>query len=282
MQNHRRLTVPFLAALALAGCGAGTSGGSSSGSSGTAAASDPKQVLLTAARFTTSQSVRADLTVRVSLYATGPPGSAGLAEQSLTFTMQLEEQSPQRNRVVVNTTIAGRNVQAIVVLYDGTLYTSADGGHVFKTVPLGAVSTSDYGTESAVQYMKSVGTVADTGSGVVDGADVENYHADLDPVKSTAAIRSALAPFKSSLFAKTLNTIKFTDGTLDASVDHNGHVLSDGCRIGATMDLSAFDPTLQGSTLHLAVTVAGDFHDYGAPIVVQRPGDVSGTTTALI
>jgi hypothetical protein len=280
MLYHRRLAVPFLAALALAGCGAGVGGGSSNPA--TAGTSDPKQVLLTAARFTTSQSVRADLTVRVSFYATGPPGSPGLAEQSLTFTMHLEEQSPQRNSLVVSTTVAGRNVQATVVLYDGTLYTSTDGGHVFKTVPIGAVSSSDYGTESAVQYMQSVGTVADTGSAVVDGANVEDYHADLDPAKSTAAIKSALAPFKSSLFSAAFNTIKFTDGTLDASVDQSGHVLSDGCRIAATMDLSALDPTLQGSTLHLAVTVSGDFHDYGVPIVVQRPVNVSGTTTTLI
>jgi hypothetical protein len=280
MMNHRRLAVSFLAALGVAGCGAGAGGGS--GTSPASGATDPKQILLTAARLTTSQSVRADLTVRVSFYATGPPGSPGLAEQSLTLTMQLDEQSPQRTRAVVSTTVAGRSVQAVVVLYDGALYTSTDGGHVFKTVPIGAVSPSEYGTESAVQYMQSVGAVTDTGSGVLDGVGVENYHADLDPAKSTAAIKSALAPFKSSLFSTVLNTIKFTDGTLDASVDQNGHVLSDGCRIAATMDLSALDPSLQGSTLHLAVTVGGDFHDYGTPIVVQRPVTVSGTTTTLI
>jgi hypothetical protein len=282
MLNHRRLAVPFLAALAIAGCGAGAGGGSSSSSSSAASgATDPKQALLTAAHFTTSQSVRADMTVRVSFYATGPPGSAGLPEQSLAFTMHLVEQSPQRNQVVVTTTVAGRNVQAVVVLYDGALYTSTDGGHVFKTVPIGAVSTGDYGTESAVQYMQSVGTVTDTGSGVVDGIDVENYQADLDSAKATAAIKSAISGFKSTILAKSLGTLKFTDGTLDASVARDGHVLSDGCRIGATMDLSAVDPTLQGSTLHLAVTVSGDFHDYGAPIVVPRPVDVTGTTTTL-
>jgi len=42
------------------------------------------------------------------------------------------------------------------------------------------------------------------------------------------------------------------------------------------------DPSLQGSTLHLAVTVNGDFHDYGAPVVVEKPVNVRGTTTALI
>jgi hypothetical protein len=280
MLNHRRLAVPFLAALTLAGCGAGAGGGGSNPA--TSAASDPKEVLLAAARFTTSQSVRADMTVRVSFYGTAPPGSPGLAEQSLTFTMHLEEQSPQRNKVVVSTTVAGRSVQAVVVFYDGALYTSTDGGHTFKTVPIGAVSPGDYGTGSAVQYMQSVGTVTDTGSGVVDGVNVENYHADLDPVKATAAIRSALSGLKSSLLAKSLSTMKFTDGTLDASVDQNRHVLSNGCRIAATMDLSAIDPSLQGSTLHLAVTVNGDFHDYGAPVVVEKPVNVRGTTTALI
>jgi hypothetical protein len=270
MINRRLLaTIPIAAVLAACGANSGASH------------VDARAVLLSAAGRVTTTSFHADVTANAKLNVTGP-GAAQLGAlngQTLAFSIKLDIQNKQRAHAEVGVTAAGHAFNAIAVLYDSAAYVSTDGGQSFKGVPIGSLPSSSFGPESALQYLESAGTVTDNGPGTADGVAVENYHATLDSAKITGLIKNALSGLNSGALSQVLSSVKFTGGHLDASVDHAGHIVADSCAFNASMDFGPLDPSLKGTTMTFAETAAGHFRDYGSPITVTRPTNITGTTS---
>lgn len=264
-----------LAALVLAGCGAG--GGIAAHSSGATTPApqlDPKDAVLTAVHHATGTSFQADMsmTISFSTSASATGNVAALDGQSLTVHMQLQAESPQRNRVDATTTVHGTAVHAVAILYDGTLYTSNDGGKTFKSVSLSSLPTGSYGEDTALTYLQNVATVTDQGAAEVDGVQVEDYHAELDAAKLEAAVRALLSGTGGgSALNRVFNSLTLTDGHVDAFVDSTGRIISETGTIDARFDLGAIDPSLAGQSVGFNEGFTGDFHDYGTPVTVAPP-----------
>ena len=267
---NRRLLATIPVAATLAACGAGTGGSHV----------DARAVLLSAAQRTTTTSFHADVTADAKLNITGPAAAqlGTLNGQTLAFSIKLDMQNKQRARAEVGVTAGGRAFNIIAVLYDSAAYVSTDGGKSFKAVPIGSLPSSSFGPESALQYLESAGTVTDIGPGTADGVAVESYHATLDSAKITALIKNALSGLNTGSLSQVLTSLKFTGGHIDASVDHAGRVVAESGAFDASIDFSALDPSLKGTTMTFTETVAGHFRDYGSPISVTRPTNITGTT----
>jgi len=242
-------------------------------------ASSPKDVLLTAARLTTSESFRIQLAATETFSASGPASSqlGALSAQPIEVMATLDVKD--RNNFIshLTTAVAGRNIDVQVVAFGGSLFVSTNSGVSYQSAPNVGIPQSQYGPDSALQYLQSVGNVSDTGAGTSNGVGVEKYHAQLDQAKITSVIKSALASLKSPLFDKVLSTMQFTGGSLDAAVDHAGRLVTDSGVIDVSMDLGAIDATYSGTALQLHETVSSHFYDYGAPITVSRPSNVTGS-----
>jgi hypothetical protein len=262
------LATALVASLALAGCGATGPGNL-----------DAKSILLASVHLTTSQTFHADVTVSETLAASGSQaGQLGGAGQTVDLTMRLSVENPKRVSVDMTATFAGRPLHIESVVYDGALYVSTDAGATFKSLPVGALPTSEYGTGSAVQYLESVGTVTDAGAGTADGVAVEKYHATFDPAKVLDTIRSALKALQSSSFQGILQHITLSGGSIDATVDHSGRLVSEDGSIDAGIDMSSVSAALRGTTLSVHAAFHGHFRDYGTAITVPPPAHVTGTT----
>jgi hypothetical protein len=237
-----------------------------------------KDVLLTAARVTSSQSFRADVTLSETFGATGqaPPEFNALSGQTLSLAMYLAVQNAQRSTADVTTTVAGRYFDVLAVLIDGTVYVSSNGGATYQCVPAAGRISSQYGPGSALQYLESVATVTATGPGVVDGASAERYHADLDASKITATIKSAVSALKSPLLAQA-DSLSFSGGHLDAAVAHTGRIVSDSGVVDSSMDLGALAAGSIGSKVTTHEAFEAHFPDSGASSTVSRPANVAGT-----
>jgi hypothetical protein len=277
--QHRLAGMAFMVAFASSACGAAaTSGGASrAGNATPPSSSDPKSALLTAVRATTGTSFRADLTLRISFTATGPAAANldSLNGVVQTLTVHVDQENKQRSRAEVSTIVAGHAINAIAVVYDGTVYTSLDGGQTYSTAATGKLPSS-YSVDSALQYLNSVGTVSDSGAGEMDGVQVETYHAELDPAKVTALIKTALSGTASAVVSKVLGHIRFTGGHIDASLDSNERLISDSGVINASIDMGSLERSLQGTSLAMEEDISGDFHDYGATITVTAPQATTG------
>jgi len=210
------------------------------------------------------------LTVSFSTSPTATGNVAALNGQSMTMHMQLTAESPQRNQVDV--TVDGTTAHIVAVLYDGRLYVSSDGGQTFRTVSQATAQPGTYGEETALNYLQDVATVTDQGAAEVDGVSVEDYHADLDPAKLTAAVRGVLSSSGAgTLVNKVLQSLQLTDGHVDAFVDSAGRVISENGTIDATMSLGALNASLNGQSVGFNEGFTGDFHDYGAAITITPP-----------
>lgn len=275
--SHRAFALASLVALALVACGADSTGGNTGAPTGAANATAtpqvaPQDAVLTAVHHASATSFRADISLTLSF--TTPPTDTGniaaLNGRSMTMHMQLNAESPQRNRVDV--TADGLNQHVVAVLYDGRLYMSLDGGKTFKTVSLSSVASGSYGEDTALSYLEDMATVTDQGAAEVNGVSVEDYHAELDPAKLTAAVRAALSNSGAgALVDKVLSSLKLTDGHVDAFVDSAGHIVSENGTIDATMSLGAINASLAGQSVILNEGFTGDFHDFGAAITVTPP-----------
>lgn len=266
---------PLLASLAVAlfaACG-GTAGGSQAA---------PKAALLLAARQSVTHSLRVDGTLAESLVASGPKAAtfASLNGQTFTATFHLDVQNQQRVDATVTTAAGGRSIEVLATLYDGSIYVSTDAGKTYRSVasPSSAVMTR-YSPQQVLQFVNAVGTVTDQGHGTVDGVSVERYHAQLDGSKVTSAMKSALSSVVSPYFQKVASAIRFTGGSLDATIDHQGRLVTESGVFDVSIDLGAIQSSFKGTDLSMHATFDAHFHDYGARISVTPPVAVSGTTS---
>jgi len=108
---------------------------------------------------------------------------------------------------------------------------------------------------------------------------VERYHAVLDSTKMTALMKSVIATLGSAAFQAMLSTVRFTGGSLDATLNHAGQLVTEAGAFDITMDPGALGSSLQGSTILIHAVINGHFHDYGAAITVTPPSNVIGTVS---
>lgn len=236
-----------------------------------------KQAVLSAAHATASQAFRADLTLSETFHATGPAAGqlASLEGKPIDLSIHVEQQSAQRALARVRAVLAGHSVDVVAVLLGSSAYVSSDGGHTFSRVPLNSAAVSQYGSQQAVQYLNSVGTVTDTGPGSVHGTNVEKYHATLDPAKMAAALQTALSSFKGTALSTALTSLRFTGGFLNAGVDAHNHLVTEDGSIDASIDLGSVGRQFAGTVLQFHITLGGYFYDYGAAVSVTPPAGLS-------
>jgi hypothetical protein len=268
MAPRRRLIAAFTAAaLVAAGVSYGAVALSRAGRTPGPAVSTPgsagsaRLAVLDSVQATTAQSYDATF----SYQETTTYGPYGQAPTSVTLPIQTQAESPTRERTTISGTVAGTPVNEVVITYDGTAYQSTDGGATFQTEPLSAVS--QYGTQSELQVLQSVGTVSDEGPGTADGVAVEKYHALIDPAKLQKELTSLL-PNVSAEARNVLSAVTISGATVDVTLDSSGRIITLNADLTASVNGSALG--LSGNpTVH--ETWSGHFFNYGADIVVQPP-----------
>jgi hypothetical protein len=120
--------------------------------------------------------------------------------------------------------------------------------------------------------------VTDEGPATADGVAVERYHAQIDPANVTGQLKSAIAGAAPSL-QQIANAMQFTDGSIDAGIDHQGRLVVENGSFNVKVDMGAVKPSLQGSTLQAHLTLDTHFYDYGAKIVVTKPANITGSSS---
>jgi hypothetical protein len=172
--NVRNLGAMSFMGLAIAACGGG---------SGTSNRSvDPRDIVLTAAHVAESTSFRADLSAEMRFNVSGSQAGLfrSLAGQAIFYNGHLSEQNQRRNNLSLDISVNSRTISTRATVYDGALFVSSDGGSSYKTVPTNGLPQSQYGPQSALQYLETVGSVRDVGSGTADGLAVEKFSGQLD------------------------------------------------------------------------------------------------------
>ncbi len=233
---------------------------------------DPRQAVLASVAKTSATSFLADMTVSVTVTATGGAASSlgALGGQAFTGTMQMSEESPRRMRLRIDATAAARSARAVAVLYDGTLYISSNGGATFTSRPLSTAVTDQFASTNTLSYIQSVATVTDEGPGTADGVAVERYSAKVDGAKVLTLIQTELGSVPSA--AQTLfKSISFDGGALEVTIDHQGRIVTEHGPIDASVDLSTLGASLAGTRLTIHEVIDGHFHDYGSAVTVTRP-----------
>jgi hypothetical protein len=76
---------------------------------------------------------------------------------------------------------------------------------------------------------------------------------------------------KSALAQQIAATMHFTGGSIDATVDRAGHLVTENGVIDASIDFATVDPSFAGTRLLMRETFSAQFYDYGAAIKVSRP-----------
>jgi len=268
-------------AVFLTGNHAGPSSSGGAGSASSANPSDAKAAFVASIQRTERLSFRSDISMKESFTVSGPGGTnfGALSGAGLSFTIHVDQESAQRSEVRETLAASGVNQTLIAVLYDGTAYLSTDNGAQYQTFPVNQAASHQLDPKTPLQFLEMVATVKQTGDAELNGAPVTQYHADLDPVKENAFFKAALAAQKNPLVSKLINSVGVTDGSLDASLDGAGHIVSDRGYMDAALDLGAFAPSEAGSTLNVRVSFTGWFSDYGSSISISRPGTVTGSTT---
>ena len=272
MRSRSLALAALLAAGLVAACGSGGTGSSHPG------LRSPREIVLTAATLTQAQPFRMDATIDES-FSGGGAASSALAGTSVTLNMHHDVESSARSSGTLGFTgAAGTPVTVNVIVYDGATYVSTDGGATYKSVPVGA-ATSQYSPTTVLQYLQTVGTVTDEGAAKAQNIDVERYHAQLDPSKATSIVKKAVAGAAPSL-QPFVNAMQFTSGSIDVGIDHQGRLIAQTATFGLSVDLGAFDSSLQGQTAQVSETLNAHFYDYGAQIVVTKPANITGTLPA--
>ena len=85
-----------------------------------------------------------------------------------------------------------------------------------------------------------------------------------------AFVRSEVSSLGSSQLTQILDAMSFSGGSIEADIDHSGHLVSDRGTVDIGMDLGALDPSAAGTTMSIHETIAATFRDYGASIVVPE------------
>jgi hypothetical protein len=240
---------------------------------------EPREVVLTAVQRTTESSFRFDLQEHETFAATGPGAGSfsSLAGKDVTIQMHADAQNASRVRATVTAGVAGKEFSALSVVYDGTAYLSTDGGALYHAIVVPS-SVNQLGAGTALQYLKSIGTVTDEGPGTSHGEEVERYHAAFDPQKLTSVMQSLIGSLGGS--AQSLaGALNFTGGSVEVTVDSTGHLMTEDGTLNMTLDLGAVSQQLQGTTLTVGATVHGYFYDYGASITVTKPTNITASAT---
>lgn len=275
MHVNRRTVVLFVPVmLVVAACG-----GSSNPTAGTTTSKpSAKQVLLTSVQRTTSQSFLADMSVVETITATGPAAAqfGALGGQPTTVSLKMSAQSAQRMRMAMTATIAGRPLNTVAVLYDGALYESSDGGATFKVMDTAGALPKQLASNNPLSYLQSVGSVMDVGPGTADGVAVERYSAQLDPAKVLALMKSAVSSVQSAQAQQLFSGMKFSAGTIQGTVDHQGRLVTENGAIDVSIDLGALSPSMAGTRMAIHETVDAHFHDYGKAVTVTKPPLTAG------
>ena len=241
------------------------------------------RVVLASLETTESTSFRADVNVPETITATGPGASQlhGLAGQTLDLTMTVAAESRDRLQMRMTATVANRPVDVVSVLYDGAVYVSTDGGTTFKSVSInGASLPSQFASENALPYLQSVGSAVDEGPGTADGIAVEKYSATFDSAKVLNVMQCAFASLPAQA-QQVLKGLPFNGGAIEVTIDHQGRLVTENGPIDASLDLSAVQPSLAGTTMHMHETVDSHFHDYGSRITVTKPAVRPGSAASF-
>ena len=236
------------------------------------------RVVLASLEKTESTSFRADMTVAEAITATGPGALQlnGLAGQTINLTMTMAAENRDRLQVRATATVANRPVDVLSVVYDGTVYVSSDGGTTFKTVNTGgAFPPSQVASQNALSYLQSMGSATDEGPGTADGVAVEKYSATFDSAKVLALMQSAFGSLPAQA-QQVLKGLTFNGGAIEVTINDQGRLVTENGPIDASLDLSAVQPSLAGTTMHIHETVDAHFHDYGSAITVTKPSVTSG------
>jgi hypothetical protein len=243
-----------------------------------AAPSSATRVVLASLQKTTSSSFRADMTATEALTATGPNAAAlgGMTGSGpVTVVMTMAAENAQRMSMRMTTSVVGRAVDIVSVLYDGTAYTSSDGGATFKVVGTASNLYTEYGSDNALAYLQSVGSASDEGPGTADGVAVERYSATLDSAKVAAMMQSAAASLPSQT-QQFLKSIVISDATIQVSIDQQGRVVTESGPIDLSIDLGALMPSQAGTRMSIHDTMDAHFHDYGSAVTVTKPSVAAG------
>jgi hypothetical protein len=232
------------------------------GSKGSSSSSESnaRRVLLDSVQTTTSQSFDADLT-----FSDTTSGLSGQAPTTVKLPIEIEAESTSREKTTIVGTVDGTPVDEVVITYDGAAYESTNGGDTFQTEPLSSVS--QFGIQSVLQLLQSVGSVTDEGPGTAGGVAVEKYHAVIDASKIQRELQS-LSPDVSAEEQSILGAVTISGATVDVTIDSSGRMVTLQAALTASVNGSALG--ISGNpTVH--ETWSGDFFNFGADIVVQPP-----------
>jgi hypothetical protein len=268
------LALPSL--LLIAACGASAPAAKQAQTS-----ADARQVLLASVQKSTGTSFLADMTINVSLTATGPAATSlsALAGKAIAVTMHMSAESQQRIRLTVDEAVAGAPVSVVAVRYDGTTYVSSDGGTTFKVAPSTGALPDQYASDNALSYLQSVAAVTDEGANTADGVAVERYSAQLDGTKVLALIRAGMSSSQTPAMQQLFSSMTFKGGALQVTIDQQGRVVTESGPIDASVDLGSFGASLAGTRMNIHEVVDGHFHDYGSAVTVTRPAAAAVTAS---
>ncbi len=241
---------------------------------------EPRQAVLASVATTSGSSFLADMSLTVSMTATGPGASyfSQLHGQAIDATVHVSAQSQRRMRLTFSATALGKSSKGVGVLYDGTAYISSDNGTTYKKQSLSGALSDQFASTNTLSYLQSLGTVRDEGSGTADGVSVERYSAQLDGAKVLKLVQAELGSTQSTSSAQQLvSGLTFTSGALEVTIDHQGRIVTEHGPIDASVALGAFGASLAGTRMTIHEVIDGHFHDYGTSVTVTRPAATAVT-----
>src|SRR5205085_1318734 len=142
-------------------------------------------------------------------------------------------ESSRRMSLDVTAAVPGKDVDVKAVVYDGSAYVSTDGGASYRTLPTPGSVADQYGPGQALEYLQSMGSVTDTGSGTVDGISVEKYHATLDEHKLAALVEKAVGGTANAQLHQLFSTLKVRSAAVDVGINKADQIVSESGVIDA-------------------------------------------------
>jgi len=239
----------------LAGCGGATP-------SSVYTPPSPTATLLAAVTTTTRHSLHADIAVDLTI--------SGSTAITVHANAHIAEESPTRISETVTESFFSEEQQQYLTAYDGTLYTSSDGGGTYHPVLTKTPINDTYNREDALSTLEAVATVTDAGPSTTDGVDVEEYTGTFDKDKLIPVIKGRLQRY-GVLNATQLQALNNLTGTLDATIDADGRLVTEDITFDTTVKCGC------GRTIEVTEQAHIHYYDYGAAITVQRPAASSVT-----